>query len=273
MYGLQFLSPWTVVTPKPYRYLEKQYIEAFFTDGSLRLSSFAQFAQHEDEQRRDVNEGKTSYVERSHQGEYKTVATRIEMGFNAYLLCASTYYSESLALLFDRDSYLRIDDTIAFANAISRYVPGFVQGAEGLCVYEENPGIRRESETGFSLGVEECDGQMTYDAGELQRMKERIQQSAGLLPLFLKSAEYAAQAEYRLLWFTQGMAAPFLEVKVPEARQFCTPPPGVSVVSQETAEQVRSEGVGEELESMVEAGILAKIVPRPPESPAEKDAL
>ncbi len=61
MYGLQFLSPWTVVTPEPYRCLEKQWVEAFFADGTLRLSSFARFAEHEDEQRRDENEGKTSY--------------------------------------------------------------------------------------------------------------------------------------------------------------------------------------------------------------------
>lgn len=268
MYGVQFLSPWTVVTPRPYRYLEKQYVEAFFTDGSLRLSSFAQFAQHDDEQRRDEHEGKTPFVERSQEGEFKTIATRIEMGFNAYVLCSSSYYSEDLVRLFDRDSYLRIDSTVDFANAVSRHVPGFTHGAEGLCVYEANPGILRESEMGFSLGVERRDDQPTYDPAELQRIREHVEQSAGLLPLFLKSADYAAQAEYRLLWFGHEIAAPFLDIRVPEARQFCTPPPGVEIATRKTPQQVLDERAmsAEEFESHLEPGTFEKVIPRMPEA-------
>lgn len=272
MFDVQFLSAWTLVTPQPYRYLDKQYVEAFFADGTLRLSSVARFAKHEDEQRQDENEGKSPFVARSQTGQIMTIASLVQMGFNAYVLCASSYYSERIMRLFGCDSYFRINSTVDFANAVSRHVPGFSHGTEGLCVYEENRGILRESETGWTMETDEHDGQLTYDPADLQRMKDYIGQSSGLLPLFLKSADYAEQAEYRLLWFTHGVAAPFLDIKVPEARQFCTPPPGVSSAPLEAPEQVRNEREIAELESMVEAGILRKVVPRTPEAPAEKDA-
>ena len=86
------------------------------------------------------------------------------MGFDAYVLCASSYYSEGLMRLFERDSWFRINNTIDFANAVSRHVPGFVQGAEGLCIYEESPGILREAETGLPFTIEEPDGELHVHA-------------------------------------------------------------------------------------------------------------
>ena len=105
----------------------------------VELSSFARFAQHEDEQRKDESEGKTSSIERSDRGESKTIASFIQMAFDAYALCASSYYSEGLMRLFKRDSWFRTNNTTDFAHAVSRHVPGFIQGVEGLCIYEESP--------------------------------------------------------------------------------------------------------------------------------------
>ena len=136
--------------------------------GSLRLSSFARFAQHEDEQRKDESEGETSFIERSARGENRT---------------------------------------IAFANAVSRHVPGFIHRAEGLCIYTESPGILREAETGLPFAIEVHDGELSYDPAALRRLRDHIAERAGLVPLFLKNARYACQAEYRLLWLHHGMAA------------------------------------------------------------------
>lgn len=131
VYGVQFLSPWTVVTPQPYRYLERQHAAAFFADGSLQLVR-PRFARHEDEQRKDEREGQTSFVERSERGENKTIASFLQMRCDASVLCASSYFSERLMRLFERGSWLsaRINNTINFAHAVSRHVPGFIQGAE-----------------------------------------------------------------------------------------------------------------------------------------------
>ena len=77
-------------------------------------------------------------------------------------------------------------------------------------------------------------------------------------------ATYVEQAEYRLVWFTQGMADEVLDIRVPEARQFCTLPPGVAFVPTETPEQILARGeMGvEEFESQVEPGTLRRVVPR-----------
>lgn len=264
MLQVQFASPWALVTPQPYRYLDRRYVEDFFRDGSLRLSSFARFAEHEDEQRRDETEGKTGFVARTTTGPMKTIATRIEMGFNAYVLCGSSYYSEELAELFGCDSYFRIDSTLEFANAVSRHVPGFFEGVEGLCMYQENPGILRDSDTGFSLPTEKHDGQETYDPADLQRIREYVLNSARLQPLFLKNAKYAKQAEYRLLWFTRSTVAPFLDIKVPEAGRFCSPPPDLVVSREGTSEEElrRNAMTLEEFESHLEPGTFEKILPR-----------
>ena len=54
---VNFNRQWSIVRPRLYRHLDAKYVESFFNDGSLRLSSFARFAQHPDEQLRDTNEG------------------------------------------------------------------------------------------------------------------------------------------------------------------------------------------------------------------------
>jgi len=266
VFQVQFLSTWTVATPQPYRYLDREYVEAFFSDGSLRLSSFAKFAQHEDELRRDEHEGATSVIVRANQGEMKTIAAFMQMGYNAYVLCASSYFSDDLMRRFGCDSFLRVNNTTEFANAVSRHIPGFVHGTEGMCIYEENPGILRDVETGWSMNQEEIDGELTYDPADLQRIKDHLQQTAGLLPVFLKNAVFAEQAEYRMLWFTQSMAEEVLTIRVPEARQFCTPPPGVDVVPIDTPEQMlaKREMTPEEFESQLEPGTFQKAVPREP---------
>lgn len=88
----------------------------------------------------------------------------------------------------------------------------------------------------------------------------------------MKSAKYAQQAEYRLIWLVNGIASPFLDIMAPEARQFCTPPPGVEVVPVATPEQVLRdrEMTPEEFESQLEPGTFKKVLPRSPEAAAEE---
>jgi hypothetical protein len=113
------------------------------------------------------------------------------------VLCASSYCSERLMRLFKRDSWFRIYNTIDFANAVSRHVPGSIQGAEGLCI----------------------------DEGSLQPCRtpavERPHRGEGRLR--------AAAPEERQLC---------MPGRVPDARPFCAPPPGVSIVEGDTPQQI-----------------------------------
>ena len=57
VFNLNFQVPWGILRPPVYRFMDKQYVEQFFVDGSLRLSSFRRFSQHSDEERQDCAEG------------------------------------------------------------------------------------------------------------------------------------------------------------------------------------------------------------------------
>ena len=39
MLTIQFTTPWNVFTPRLFRYLKSEHVEAFWADGSLRPSS------------------------------------------------------------------------------------------------------------------------------------------------------------------------------------------------------------------------------------------
>jgi len=57
MINVPVVTPWNVRTPQVYRYLDQRYVDAFFETGSIRLSSFAQFATYPDEEKGDTKEG------------------------------------------------------------------------------------------------------------------------------------------------------------------------------------------------------------------------
>ena len=52
--NLAFTRPWTVRLPTLVRQMKPEYVDAFFNDGSLRLSSFESFRRHPDEKRKDA---------------------------------------------------------------------------------------------------------------------------------------------------------------------------------------------------------------------------
>jgi hypothetical protein len=199
--------------------LEKEFVDAFFETGALRLSSFERFSQHADEQRLDASEGKGIVAHINAEGEGQTIMARIGQGHNAYVLCASTFYSGNLAEAFNADSGFRINDIFGFANAVSRYVPGFVVGREGPCLYLQKRVLNRD------MGRIELDSlRVSSDSKNMDmgKMMQTIFGMAGDDLFFLKSSKYAHQNEYCLLWCTSGQVNPYLDITCPEARNFCT---------------------------------------------------
>ena len=84
---MSFGRQWSIVRPRLYRHLEVEYVDGFFRDGSLRLSSFAHFAKHPDEQLRDTAEGIGS---RFGVGAQATIAMVGGRGTDCFVLCAIT---------------------------------------------------------------------------------------------------------------------------------------------------------------------------------------
>src|SRR4051812_23850100 len=86
--NINFTRQWSVVRPRLYRHLPTTYVDSFFNDGSLRLSSFAQFAKHPDENLRDTGEGRGS---RFGIGSQATIAIFGGRGMDCYVLCATLH--------------------------------------------------------------------------------------------------------------------------------------------------------------------------------------
>jgi hypothetical protein len=221
MITLQFTTPWHLCSPVLYRYLPSKFADAFFSDGSLRLSSFKQFHQHADEQRLDRNEGRTMFVHQTSEGGGQSLRAWARHGHNAFVLCAATHYDREQMSLFGCDSYIRIDNPTAFGQAVARHIPGLNAGAEGLCLYQDKKIIER------NLGFVNMANFIIPGTGnqvDKEKLEQFINNAMGHLPFFLKDNSFVNQCEYRLLWLVSTDVPLFLDLKVPEAIQFCSKP-------------------------------------------------
>lgn len=85
-----FSRPWSFRVPVLTRQMKTEYVEAFFRDGSLRLSSFKIFREHPDELRRDEMEGQINMNIDVPNGKLSVLANNMQ---EAYIICASTIES------------------------------------------------------------------------------------------------------------------------------------------------------------------------------------
>lgn len=217
-FEVQFARPWQIVRPRVFRFLDQKYVDQFFADGSLRLSSFNQFGKHSDEQRRDGAEG---YGVRSGIGANLTVAMVSGRGSDCYVLCGSMLCTQKLKETFPgADGCFAIDDTVGFAQAVAHALPRFKSGLEGPAIYQDDPAIRRDM--GIQTAEEFFDNHKNPDGTLSLNMLADVQSKVGgTEEFFVKHSRYADQAEYRFLWAVEGDAEDFIHIQVPEALKFC----------------------------------------------------
>lgn len=214
---ITFNRDWILKRPYLYRYMDKAFVDEFFKNGSLRLSSFRKFSEHPHELCRDASEGAGTIINKSSEGEGQTFLASISQGQNAYILCGSSIHHPNIAEKFQSNSGFRINDIAQFANAISSYVPGFVFGVEGPCHYVPNRVITRY---GKVIDLEKM--KISENALDMHKMFEAVFSKAGDDLLFLKEVTFADEYEYRLIWNTLDVAEKFIDIKCLEASKFCT---------------------------------------------------
>lgn len=217
--GVHFLREWRIRRPFVYRYLEKQFVDQFFEDGSIRISSFSEFSKHRDEQRKDSSEGQGFAVHMNQEGTGQTIIAKIAQGADTYVLCGSTRYHVDLAEAFKTDSGFRINDPTAFANVIAHHLPGFRDGCEGSCIYMASRTVTRDMGP-ISMDALTVDGdQKRLDIGKSSQVISGI---LGDDLYFTKLLKYSNQNEYRILWNVHSKSQTFIDIRCPEAIQFCT---------------------------------------------------
>jgi hypothetical protein len=207
-----FGRPWSVRLPLLTRQMNTQYVDAFFTDGSLRLSSFETFRRHPDEVRRDEQEGLVAMEIEAPNGTLNLLGANAQ---EAYILCASTIETTPATNPNDDHSAFRILDCLAFADAISRQIPGFVGGVEGLCSYRDNTMIRKKDARLINPPEKAEDAERWFAEQQSYVGKQVID------AYFMKHSRFSSESEYRFIWFAEGMRHEFLDIKCPAALKFC----------------------------------------------------
>jgi hypothetical protein len=215
--NVNFTRQWSIVRPRLYRHLESQYVDSFFKDGSLRLSSFAHFAKHPDERLRDTGEGRGS---RFGLGPHATIAVFGGRGMDCYVLCATLHNTEDVRRQFGSDSCIAIDDILSFANAVSLKIPYFSSGFEGPVIYQDDTTIKKNI---GAMKAEELTERYKNPDGtvRMDMIQEVARMAGGIEEYFVKHSQHARECEYRLLWATGGNVEPFIDIKVPDAIRFC----------------------------------------------------
>lgn len=213
--------PWHIATPIVFRYLRAAHVDGFFETGALRLSTVRRFRRHKDEQRGDGMEGYWYLVHRNHEGDGQSLTSWMQDTNEAYILSTSMRYRPELAKAFECDSYIRIDRTTPFARAVATKITGLLSGAEGPCVYQDHRIIEHDLGPLDPADIMSSDNPSEVDSETLTRL---VNEKVGYRSLFLKESTYGAQVEYRFVWVTSPVAGDYLDIKVPEAIEFCSRP-------------------------------------------------
>ena len=179
--------------------MDKEFIDLFFSEGKLRISSFEKFRGYSDEVRGDKSEGSGSISGKPEKDGF-TFHLMTRMGENGYMLSTSLGNSETLKDDFQTSDLFKIKDPINFATSISNAVIGCNQISLGYCNYQEYKVIEKVI-AGLSFD------DFTNEKGNLivggPSMNKRIDQMIGngIDLLYLKTLKYQNQAEFRFIWF------------------------------------------------------------------------
>ncbi|WP_421762835.1 hypothetical protein [Ekhidna sp.] len=93
MINLQVGKPLNTKLPIVYRYMDQEFIDLFFKEGKLRISSFMKFRNYPDEVRGDKSEGGGAITGKSDKEGF-TFHLMTQVGENGYMLSTSLIHSQ-----------------------------------------------------------------------------------------------------------------------------------------------------------------------------------
>jgi len=201
--------------PSVYRYLPKKYVDEFFSSGKLRLSAFSEFAKHNDEQRRDLQEGRLVF-EIPIPSQQIAIRVRGGAGRKSYILSTSLREDIELMQAFRTDSYFKINNVIEFSMAIASKIMGCTNLKFGCCKYLRQRLIQRDMRMLTEKELEMI-SERKIDRTIIREISSRVLEDA----IFIKLIQYSHQQEYRLTWHVNHEVHEPLYVECREAIQFC----------------------------------------------------
>lgn len=206
------------VVPSIYRFMDKKYVDRFFENGELRLSTYRRTRQLEDANRRDEGEGNNWLF--GGDGRRRLEA-KTEVGSNAYLLCSSLSRNHVKPDGTAYNSCLFIEDPTRFFEIITDKLmqeePSLSAALRGPCVYNDKNIVKKIEESMmanlFNLPDEQVVSSLMYMTNFV----------GGNQAYFTKDMENAWEAEYRMLWLLdKNIDEEHRTIFVPEARDICS---------------------------------------------------
>ncbi|MBG6062890.1 hypothetical protein IWX83_002693 [Flavobacterium sp. CG_9.1] len=188
-----------------------KYIEDFFENGNIYLSSFNNFKKYEDEMQGDKTEGHN--LVGGFNGNNASHYISYEGGFKAYVLCATNSLNENVKKDFKGVGAIKINDPVNFGKEIARKMPYVTTGIEGDCIYGDS-----KTQT---LKEEQNKIFQNIDFQNPTMIREEITQLTLGVEMFMKHKKYEHQDEHRLLWFSEVEIQNGILVHCPEATKYC----------------------------------------------------
>lgn len=208
-------APWSLKVDPVFRILNKrEYLDQFFDDGTILISTLAAMKNYPEELRRDVSEGSGTLATVDEKGA--THLFLYDTGVNAYVLCTTAHLGEQVIHDFSGVGAIRIDDSSRFGTVIAHYLPRIEEGVEGHCDYVDH------RQNWFVRGSVEAEILSKASEDEYANLKSSLHRLSPGTELFRKPMKYAHQREYRFGWFSSLPVQGALVIKCPQAIQFCT---------------------------------------------------
>lgn len=197
--------------PSVFRYLNREYVDSFFSDGTLLLSTFLKMREYPDEQRGDKDEGHGTI---KYEINDQAVQTDVQVGIGAYILCTSLLHSTQMYEDFQCNSCIEIKNPLYFANLVALKIRDVDKVLFGPCQYVGDRVLDRNPESNFP-----CVTEQDFTA----LFQKTVLDGSYHVP-FRKHLHFCSQHEYRFLWEVSSAIQPIeqpLTIKVPEAIPLC----------------------------------------------------
>lgn len=209
--------PVTFYHPVVYRCMAPRYVESFVKEGALRISSFAAFRRHKDEQRGDPEEatGMTFSHDSSRQRELSVFGTH---AVNSYVLSTMLHVPPPDLQADLGGACFEIANVDAFACQVGNELAGCIAIEVGFCLYEEG---RIFHTIGVDLPENRFDDDVDPTKVSLDKMMAAAAEASGSRVLFAKHPRYRQQNEFRFIWHINKPTADFIDIRLPTPLPYC----------------------------------------------------
>ena len=216
----------TFYEPTIFRYMDTNFVDEFFNEGKLRLSSIRRFAKHDNDLMRDYLEGRLEIRVGDRHG--LNVSMNVSYGHSAYILCFSLLENFDLGESMGFNSGFRVNNMGGFISEVSKaikevYKFDLFSVSKGPCVYVTDRIYENRSRTISSMkeiGI--YDSSEGYENGFNFDEMTAFVRDEGKHALFYKLKSYATEHEYRIIWELHEENVPeYIDIVIPNAVKYC----------------------------------------------------